>query len=90
MNAQPVKAGKDIEQTSLEAHVRVCDIRYEILNKKHEHIERKLEDVDRKVTDIYKILAQGKNTVQRFIIGISFAIVLVLIIAMATMIVLRH
>jgi Ni,Fe-hydrogenase III large subunit len=74
----------------LEAHVRICDIRYEVLNRKHDQIEKKLNDLDQKVTDIYKILAQGKNFVQRFVMGVSLALVLVLVIAMATMVVLKH
>lgn len=81
---------KDIEETSLEAHVRICDIRYEVLNKKHDQLDKKLEDLNRKIEDIYKILQDGKNTMNSFIAWGSAIIIIILIAAMIGLIVWKH
>jgi hypothetical protein len=81
---------KDIEETSLEAHVRICDIRYEVLNRKHDQLDKKLEELNAKIEDIHKILAEGKDSMNKVIIAGTGLIVAILLAAIVTLLVMKY
>lgn len=85
-----IPSTKDIEETSLEAHVRICDIRYEVLNRKHDQLDKKLEDLNKKIEDIHKVLQEGKDTMNRIVAWGSGIIIVILLAAMTALIVWKH
>ena len=78
---------RDIEETSLEAHVRICEIRYEVLNKKQDQIEKRLNELNEKVEDIHKILSENKNSNQKTIIVFSAIVMAALLATIVVLIV---
>lgn len=58
----------DLERTSLEAHVDLCAIRYEALDKRLTNVESKLDTI----SDDMK---QGQNSLAKVIIGSAGTIV---------------
>ena len=58
----------DLERTSLEAHVDLCAIRYEALDKRLTKVEEKLDD-------IAEDMKAGQNSLAKVIIGAAGTIV---------------
>jgi hypothetical protein len=58
----------DLERTSLEAHVDLCAIRYEAL-------DRRLNKVEEKLDDIAEDMKAGQNSLAKVIIGAAGTIV---------------
>ena len=49
---------KDIERTNLDAHVSLCELRYQALERRIDQIETKLESVETLLLQIRDTLAQ--------------------------------
>jgi prefoldin subunit 5 len=88
--SKSISQTKDIEETSLEAHVRICDIRYEVLNKKHDQLDKKLEELNKKIEDIHKIVAEGKDSMTKVIVAGTGVIVALLLAAIITLIIMKY
>lgn len=52
---------KDIEKTSLEAHVSLCELRYQALERRITEVEGKLDEVKTLIQDIHNRLSQVKD-----------------------------
>ena len=56
---------KDIERTSLDAHVSLCELRYQQLERRITEVEGKLDELKALLQDVHKNLArvqtQGLN-----------------------------
>lgn len=51
----------DIEETSLEAHVKICKERYEQLDYKLDQVDRKFEKVEQKLENLCQHIETIKN-----------------------------
>lgn len=58
----------DLERTSLEAHVDLCAIRYDNLDKRLTNVETKLDDIS-------EDMKAGQNSLAKVIIGAAGTIV---------------
>jgi len=67
------------EKESLEAHVDLCAIRYDSLDKRLNKVEEKIEE-------LHHDIKTGNTSMQRTLIGGVFAIIVALIGAVATII----
>ena len=71
----------DIEETSLEAHVRICQERYEQLDYKLDQVDRKFVAIDEKLENLCKSIEaiktginDDKNTGFLYIIGLLLTV----------------
>lgn len=64
----PRRSATDIEKQSLEAHVELCQQRYETL-------ENRLSTIEKKVDEIGKEITNGNQTMVKVLIGSSGTIV---------------
>jgi hypothetical protein len=68
-----------IEKTNLEAHVDLCAERYRVLENRLTKVETKLEKIDTDVSDIKVMLKTSQAKQTHILLGISGAIITVLI-----------
>jgi hypothetical protein len=61
-------ATTDLEKQSLEAHVDLCAIRYENLDKR-------LNEVENKITEIHKDIKEGNQSLIKVLIGAAGTII---------------
>ena len=69
----------DIEKTNLEAHVNLCAERYRVLENRLTKVETKLEKIDSDLSDIKVMLKTSQARQTQILLGISGAIITVLI-----------
>lgn len=62
------RAASDIEKESLEAHVELCQQRYESL-------EGRLTAIEEKVIDIHKDIMNGNNTMIKVLVGTAGTVI---------------
>ena len=70
----------DIERTSLDAHVSICELRYQALERRLDAMELKMESLEKLLSEIRDSLAQQPhnhsqkwNQVQWWLIGVLAA-----------------
>ena len=71
----------DIEKESLEAHVELCAIRYNNLDKRLESLETKVENIEGHVVNIKEAIEQSSHGQSKQLIAIGTTIIGVLITA---------
>lgn len=71
-----------IENTNLEAHVSICQERYQALERRFEHVENKIDAISTTIEDIHQhvhALAQAQSdrwsAAQIGVIGVLMAII---------------
>lgn len=62
------RVAADIEKESLEAHVELCQQRYESL-------ENRLTTIENKVAEIHKDITSGNNTMIKVLIGTAGTVI---------------
>jgi hypothetical protein len=65
----------DIEKKSLEAHVELCDDRYDKLDERMETMEARLQKVESIVSDIKSMLIEKESLAYKKIIGIGIGLI---------------
>lgn len=71
----------EIEKESLEAHVELCAIRYNNLDKRLENLETKVESIEGHVVTIKEAIEQSSHGQSKQLIAIGTTIIGVLITA---------
>lgn len=66
--SQPVSQTTELEKESLEAHVDLCALRYQSL-------DRRLTAIEEKVDDIHKDITEGQKSMTKVLIGTAGTIV---------------
>lgn len=65
---QPLSQTTELEKESLEAHVDLCALRYQSL-------DRRLTAIEEKVDDIHKDITEGQKSMTKVLIGTAGTIV---------------
>lgn len=66
--SQPLSHTTELEKESLEAHVDLCALRYQSL-------DRRLTAIEEKVDDIHKDITEGQKSMTKVLIGTAGTIV---------------
>lgn len=65
---QPLSQTTELEKESLEAHVDLCALRYQSL-------DRRLTAIEEKVDDIHKDITEGQKSMTKVLIGTAGTVV---------------
>lgn len=64
-----------LERESLEAHVDLCAMRYETLEKRFEVVEERLDKIEGKIEQIHEDIRTGNASMVKVLIGAAGTIV---------------